>query len=216
MKRFLLILAAIAVGAGALLLLSKKDTQAPSNNSANTASSLSLAKRTVGTGPVEIVEFGDFQCPGCGQIYPIVKQVKEQNKDKINFKFRHFPLQSIHPNARAAARAAEAASAQDKFYAMHDALYENQNTWSASTNAPAIFEQYAAQLGLDMTKYKADVASSEINDIVNADLREAQDRKFNGTPTFLIDGKEVPVESIQTVESFTKVIDDALAAKKQQ
>lgn len=213
MKRFLTIIAIVAVGVAALLILGRKDTQAPNSSDSSSNSTSSIAKRTVGTGPVEVVEFADFQCPGCGSFYPIVKQVKEQNKEKITFKFKHFPLQSIHTNARAAARATEAAANQDKFFEMHDILYENQASWSSSNNAPAIFEQYASQIGLNLEKYKSDVASSAVNDSINADLKEAQDKKLSGTPTIFIDSKEFDTKDIQTVESFTKAIDDALAAK---
>lgn len=158
---------------------------------------------------VVLVEYGDFQCPACGAYFPIVKEVVEKYKNDIQFQFRNFPLQQIHPNARAAARTAEAAGKQNKYWEMHDLLYEQQKTWEQSTAVNTIFEGYAKQLGLDVAKFKTDFASSAVNETINADLAEGQRLGVNSTPTFFLQGKKIE-DSPRDVEGFSKLIDQAI------
>jgi len=210
-KKFLIIvLVAVAViGGGAML---KKDSKSNTTTASPT-------NHTFGSGSTGVVlkEYGDFQCPGCGAFFPIVKEVKEKYKDKITFQYVHFPLSQIHQNALSAHRAAEAAGNQGKFWEMHDLLYNNQNTWKSSTLVSRDFESYAQQLGLDMTKYKTDYASAQTNNIIQADIKTGQDLKVTGTPTFFIDGKQVEDNnSISTVATFSAAIDAAIAAKTGQ
>lgn len=158
---------------------------------------------------VTLVEYGDFQCPACGSYYPIVKQVKEKYKDDIKFQFRNLPLSQIHPNAFAGARAAEAAGLQNKYWEMHDTLYEQQNTWSSASNPKSYFEDYASQLGLDTAQFKTDFASSAVNKAINADI--AAFKKTGATmqtPSFFLNGKSI--KTTASLESFTKQIDQAL------
>ena len=109
---------------------------------------------------VTLTEYGDYQCSACKSFYPVTKQVKEKYGDRVRFQFRNLPLTSIHPNAFAGARAAEAADLQGKFWEMHDLLYDNQDPsgqtgWVASKDPLSdYFSKYAEQLGLDMTKFK--------------------------------------------------------------
>lgn len=171
---------------------------------------------------VKVIEFGDFECPACGFFYPIVKEVKEKYKDQISFQFRHFPLVQSHRNALASHRAAEAAGKQGKFYEMHDLLYGNQEDWNGPSsrdpvgipteNAIKIFEGYAEQLGLDMTKFRADVQDSTTSGTINADTAEGKSQyEIAGTPTFIINGKKIEdTATIDTVEEFSKLIDEAL------
>ncbi|MDQ3093720.1 MAG: DsbA family protein [bacterium] len=217
MKRVVIIVLIVAVAILGLNFLSKSSEDKVNNDPNNKASATQsgIEARSFGTGPVEVVEYADFQCPGCASFFPVVSQVKEANKDKITFKFKHFPLQTIHPNARAAHRAAQAAANQGKFWELHDLLYQNQTSWNNSTNAAGIFETFAGQIGLDMERYQADVASSDTNSVINADVAEAGTKNVTGTPTFFIDGKEISVQDLQTVEAFTKKIDEAFAAKQQ-
>lgn len=150
---------------------------------------------------VVLVEYGDFQCPGCGSLYPTLKEVKEQYKDKIAVVFRHLPLTNIHPNAKAAAAAAEAAARQNKFWEMHDLLYENQQQWSSAqaNNRSGFFESYAEQIGLDMEKYRADVGSPAVTERVNRDLGIARQAGFElSTPTLILNGKQIELGTIQT------------------
>jgi protein-disulfide isomerase len=166
-------------------------------------------------GIITLTEYGDFQCPACGQFFPIIKQVKEQFKDQIRFEFRHFPLVQIHPNATSAHRAAQAAANQGKFWEMHDLMYGNQESWNVSKNSSAIFETYARQIGLDEAKYKTDAESSGVLAIINADIAMGKDLKVSGTPTFFIDGKVIEdTNSIASVADFSKVLQAAIDAKQ--
>lgn len=158
---------------------------------------------------VKLVEYGDYQCPFCGEYYSVVKQMAADFNDKIQFQFRNFPLVNNHPNAFAGARAAEAAALQNKFWEMHDKLYEenviyNQaqqqgqtyNTWINASDPSSYFIQYAQGLGLNVTQFKTDYASSKVNDLINADMAEGNKLKINGTPTFFLDGTQVNLNKV--------------------
>ena len=209
-KRFLIILAAIVVVFGGLLIFNKKEESNSPSGGGKTAA-LSEHKEE-GTSGVVLIEYGDFQCPACGQYYPVVKQLKEQYKGKVTFQFRHLPLTEIHQNALISSRAAEAAGLQGKFFEMHDKLYEGQQTWSSSTNPTPIFEGYAQALGLDMNKFREDMRSEQVNDTIQADRAEAKKQNYQSTPTFVLDGKKI--ENPESMQEFTKVLDDAIAAKQ--
>lgn len=166
-------------------------------------------------GVITVTEYADFQCPACASFFPIVAQVKEQFKDKVRFEYKHFPLVKIHPNATSAHRAAQAAAVQNKFWEMHDLLYQNQQSWQGSSNAASIFEQYASEINLDMTKYATDVASSDVLAAINADLEAGKQLNVNSTPTFFVDGKQVEdTTSIASVDGFASVIQAAIDAKQ--
>jgi protein-disulfide isomerase len=212
-NRFVLVLAACAVLFFGLLVFNKKD--APSTNT-----SISATSHTQGNGPVTLVEYGDFECPGCGRFHPVLKQVKEKYGDKITFQFRNFPLTQIHQNAMIAHRAAEAADKQGKFWEMHDFLYENQSSWVAQagatqSSASSIIEAFARQLNLNMDQFNSDRASSTVNDAIQADIRAGQDLRVDSTPTFFLDGTKLE-NARDTLEYFSEKIDAALAAKNPQ
>jgi protein-disulfide isomerase len=164
-----------------------------------------------GKSGVTLVEYGDYQCPYCQQYYPILKQVQAQFNDQIYFQFRNFPIINVHQNAFAGARAAEAAALQDKFWEMHDLLYENQSQWSESSDPSSFFKQYAKQLGLNVDQFQKDYASSQVNDAINADLAAGRKLGVQGTPTFFLDGKEIKVNA--SAASFEKQIKEAIAKK---
>jgi protein-disulfide isomerase len=208
-SRFSLILIACVVIFGGILFFSKKDAEAPKNSDGST---VQASNHTKGEGKkkVTLTEYGDFQCPACAGFYPIVEEVVEKYKEDITFQFRSFPLRSIHPNAMAAHRAAEAASVQNKFWEMYNQLYQTQTSWSNLPDATSTFRTYAQGLGLDMTKYDADVKSEASNLIVNADLAEGQKLGITSTPTFLINGKKI--ENPKDAAAFEKLIKDAIEA----
>lgn len=157
---------------------------------------------------VTLVEYGDFQCPVCGQYYPIVEQVKAKYKDQIAFQFKNLPLPQIHPNAMAAAKAGEAAAKQGKFWEMYSQLFTSQSEWSSLSSATSTFEAYAKNIGLDMTKYKTDVASGTTNSSINADVAEFNKTGYQkATPTFVLNGKQIKPND---VDSFSKLIDAEL------
>src|SRR6478672_343329 len=129
-SRWIIFVLICVVTLGGLVLLSKKDTvnvdkEDPTKAVSETASSIGDHVYGNKAAKVVLIEYGDFQCPGCGGAFPQLKTIKETYKDQIAFIFRDFPLTTIHPNALAAATAAESAGLQGKFWEMHDMLYEN-------------------------------------------------------------------------------------------
>jgi len=212
-KRFLLILASIIVVFGGLLIFNKRGNNAENSNGDGQNSQSQLSKHVIpGKSGVTLVEWGDFQCPGCGAMFPVVEQLRTKYAGEVTFQFSHYPLVEIHQNALIAARAAEAASMQGKFWEMHDKLFQNQQVWSSNTSPNTLFEEYAKQIGLDVEKFKSDQKSEQVNNIVQADRKEAQKKGFKGTPTFVLDGKEIKTPN--SLEEFEKIIDEALANKK--
>lgn len=209
-KGFVIVLVAIFTIFLGIFVFTGGDDKTKSNGS-NAKPSEHIYSKT--DSKVTLVEYGDFQCPYCYQYEPIVAQVREKYKGKINFQFRNFPLQATHQNAFAAHRAAEAANKQGKFWEMHDTLYQNQKQWSEAQSVNPYFENYARQIGLDVNKYKTDFASKEINAIINADMKAGNDLKVTGTPTFFLNGKKVEVSA--DLASFEKVIDTALVKEGQ-
>jgi protein-disulfide isomerase len=132
---------------------------------------------------VELVEFGDYQCPHCGRAYPIIKQVQEALGDQLKFVFRNFPLAEIHPQARIAAVATEAANRQGKYWEMHDIVFENQQ----QLRLPQLLG-YARTLGLNMEQFETDIGDDALTDIIDEDFESGVRSGVNGTPTFFIDG----------------------------
>jgi protein-disulfide isomerase len=166
-----------------------------------------------GQSGVTVVEYGDYQCPFCGDAYAPIKQAVADLNDQIFFQFRNYPLTSLHQNAFAAARAAEAASMQNKFWEMHDALYESQDQWSNEGNPVPFFNQLAQQLGLNTTRFKADYASGKVNNLINADLAAGGKLKIQGTPTFFINGKQTSLPYQKGAAAVEQTIKDAIPAK---
>lgn len=204
-KRFWGIILVICLVFVGIVVFSKDNN--PTNN-------VKPTNHVVGTdkNSVTLVEYGDFQCPACGKYYPTVHQIVEEYKDRIQFQFRNLPLSQIHQNAFSAARAAEAADKQSKYWEMYDMLYQNQSVWAESDNPKNNYVEYAKQLGLDIDKFNSDYASKAVNDIINADLDAfAKTKETKQTPTFFLNGKKINPDA--SVESFKKVIDEALGDK---
>lgn len=130
---------------------------------------------------VTLTEYGDYQCPSCGEAYPIVKNLQRHFGEDLLFVFRNFPLQDAHPDAFSAALAAEAAGKQDKFWEMHDVLYENQDRLDQEA-----LEYYAEKLGLDMNQFLEDLQSNDIRKKVENDIESGLRSGVNGTPSFYI------------------------------
>ena len=186
-KTFWAIIAVIVVIFGGVLVFKGNKAGAPTSNS-----SVQPTHHVKGTGKVTLVEYGDYQCPFCSQFHPVVNQVIETYGNKITFQFRNLPLIEIHKNAYAAARAAEAAGLQNKYFEMYDLLYSNQSTWGESNKAQDYFNQYASDLHLDMTKFKKDATSNQVNDMINADVNAFNKLGYQkSTPTFILDGKKI-------------------------
>ena len=135
--------------------------------------------------PVTLVEYGDFECPFCGMAYPVVKELRRRMGSRMRFVFRHFPRPE-HPHARHAAEASESAAAQgtEKFWAMHDTLFEHQQALD-----DAHLEQYAADLGLDVERCRRELAEHVHRDRVQADVTSGIHSGAHGTPTFFVNGQ---------------------------
>ena len=142
---------------------------------------------------VVLIEYGDFQCPGCGGIHPTIKKVTEKYKDQIAFVFRNFPIASKHPNARAAAAAVEAAGLQGKYWEMHNMVFESQASWENLTanDRGNFFIDYAKQLHLDESKFKADMESENTSQKINYDQALGKKAGVEATPTFFLNGKKI-------------------------
>ena len=209
-KRFIgTILAVILVVAGFLWLTK------PNPDSASSSAQPTNHIEGEGAKGITLIEYGDYQCPACGSYYPVLKSLVETYKADIFFQFRNYPLDSIHQNARAGARAAEAANMQGKFWEMHDMLYENQTSWQSASDPLSFYTSYAKQIGIaDIDKFTTDYKSAAVNDLINADLKEGQKLSITSTPTFVLDGKKLE-ENPRDQESFNKLIADAIAAKQQ-
>jgi protein-disulfide isomerase len=148
---------------------------------------LPVGKRDHIQGPIDasmtLLEYGDYECPACGQAYWIIKAVQKALVGRLRFVFRNFPLANIHPHAEHAAEAAEAAAAQKKFWEMHDVLYENQDALEDDN----IF-QYATDLGFEATRLLEEIESGAHIGRVREDFQSGIRSGVNGTPTFFING----------------------------
>lgn len=134
--------------------------------------------------PVVIVEYGDYECPHCLQAHGIVNELHERLGDRFSYVFRHFPIRSSHVHAQHAAEAAEAAAAQGKFWEMHDKLFANQD----ALDDEALI-RYAGEIGLDVERFKRELAERVYAERVNEDFRSGVRSGANGTPTFYINGE---------------------------
>lgn len=131
--------------------------------------------------PVTVVEYGDFECPHCGQAHFILNELAEVVGDSMRLVFRHFPLKTVHPHAEMAAEAAEAADAQRLFWEMHDVLFENQHALDERHLA-----SYAAALGMDLKRFVSDLSERRFQPRVREDFLRGVQSGVNGTPTFFI------------------------------
>jgi protein-disulfide isomerase len=219
-KRFWAIIGIIVVIFGGIIIINKHSK----NNSGNAAAATNHVIGNTAS-KVTLVEYGDYECPVCEGYYPTVQAVQQKYNDTVKFQFRNLPLSQVHPNAFAGARAAEAADKQGKFWEMHDALYSSTNwqEWSTANpnSANKYFENYAKQLGLNLTQFKKDFASSTVNNRINADIAAFnQTKQSMATPTFFINGKYVDNHKLvdstgnPSVTSFSKLLDEALKNTK--
>lgn len=155
----------------------------------------------IGTGAVQIVEFGDFQCPACGAAEPRLAKLRADYDGKVNFVFRNFPLAQIHKNAVAAANAAESAGAQGKYWEMHDKLYANQTEWSDLSNPADKFAEYATSIGIDGTKVKKAIQDKAYQQFIDTDMADGEALQVNSTPTVFIDGKKLSANDYETMKA---------------
>lgn len=168
---------------------------------------------------ITIVEFSDFQCPFCAKFHETTLPLLEQNyisTGKVNFVYRDFPIQSIHPNAIPAALTSECADDQGKFWEMHDMIFESQGIWQGLEvlQSVSIFKQYAADLGLDADEFDLCVDSGKHLDEIRNDLDDGRNYGVTGTPGFFVGNEKVGFTKLigaQPFSSFQKVIDSQLS-----
>jgi protein-disulfide isomerase len=153
--------------------------------------------------PVTLLEYGDYECPYCGQANLVVDKVVQQLGNKICFAFRNFPLTQIHPHAQHAAEAAECAGAQNKFWDMHDILYENQQALEDKN-----LVEYAEILELDMPRFQDDFYNHTFALRVREDFLSGIRSGVNGTPTFYLNG--IRYNDSWDQETLTKTLRDTI------
>ena len=151
---------------------------------------------------VTVVEFSDFQCPFCSRVNPTMDEIQKAYGDQVRIVFKHLPLR-IHSKAPQAHAAAEAAHRQGKFWEMHDAIFANQRDLSEET-----YVKYAGEIGLDVDRFKKDMAAAEIKAKIDADAKEASTLGVTGTPGFFINGRFL--SGARPFDSFKTLIDEEL------
>ncbi len=212
----ILIAIAVAVVIGGILLAIFANPQPTAPGAAVDEKSLIRDNSHMTKSPnakVNLVEFGDFECPGCAAASPRVKEIVEFYKDNpdVNFVFRNFPLDTIHKNAHIGAEAAEAAGKQGKYWEMHHLLYEQQNEWSKAADPLEILVGYATSLGLNGDEFRQAVSQRLFAEIIKADQDDGKAVGVNSTPSFFLNGVRVETPAVPTVDELKKKIDEALA-----
>ncbi|QSB14714.1 thioredoxin domain-containing protein [Natronosporangium hydrolyticum] len=201
------LLAVLLVGLGALFFFVDRSDEGAVDGNLVAADSHRLAS-TEGD-QVALVEFLDFECPACAQVFPAVEQLRTEYDGQITYVPRQFPLSS-HPNAENAARAAEAAGVQGQFEQMYVLLFENQPQWrGAGGDQTETFVGYAEQLGLDVEQFRADLTSPEVTERIREDRTAGQEAGVTGTPTFFLNGERLDVPP--TYDALKSAVDEALA-----
>ncbi len=191
---FVVVTIGLLLGVGALLV--NFGNSAPENKIiTDVAGEMRLVK---GEGEIVLVEFSDLQCPACQSVQAPLKQILSKYEGKVKLVYRHYPLNSIHKNADIASRASEAAHLQGKFWEMHDTLFEKQREWEKLGDPREKFAEYATALGLDATKFLADIESQEVKDKVAIDLLAATNYRLSGTPSFFVNGESVEFANLDS------------------
>jgi len=210
---FVIIVIVLVAGIAAFIIFGRKKTNdsnnafvaTPAQVSVSAATPLPQASPTATipiekpnvkvSSPVVLEEYGDYQCPPCGLLYPVLKDIEHEYGKQLQIVFHHFPLTKIHKNAMNAARAAEAARNQGKFWEMHDRLYRNQNAWKDLDDPRPMFIQYARDLGLNTDRFTRDLDSPDVEQRIAADMQKGTSIGITGTPTLLIDGNMLRYEA---------------------
>ena len=151
-----------------------------------------------GTGDVELLEYGDFQCPYCRDAVRAIERVLQRLDGRVRFAFRHFPVATKHPRALQYAEAAEAAAAQGRFWEMHDLLFAEPDPEPVAL---------AARLGLDVARFEAELRSGAPAERVAADRAEGEARGVSGTPAFFVAGERH--RGFYDVEGLVDALEDA-------
>ncbi len=200
------VVAVIVVGLFGFIIYNAQQRKSEQQQVANTRVEISdtgWSKGATESAEVTLVEFADFQCPGCKANVPLIEQALEEYGDQLRMVYKHFPLTSIHQNAKPAALAAEAAGRQEMFWEMHDVLFDRQAEWSVLGVGEARnkFSEYAQELGLNVQQFTADINNPELEQTVNDQMNEGTQLGVMGTPTFFVNGKRVESGSYSFLQS---------------
>lgn len=156
---------------------------------------------------VQLVEFGDFQCPACAFYAPWVTQLRTEFKNEIGVTFRHFPLRQNHQNAQLASQVAEAAGLQGKFWLAVDAIYDGQKTWADQLSARGTLLNLVRSTGVNMAKLEADLDSTVVKNKIEQHYQSGLRSGVGGTPTFYLNGKKIV--NPKSYDEFKQLITDA-------
>jgi protein-disulfide isomerase len=207
MKRYLPVLIivvafSLAAGGGIFLFLSKQRTLKAEAEAARPTLESTVGKpgarpphiRGAITATITLEEFGDFECPPCGMLSPVLEQLEKDYGERLRVIFREFPM-PMHKHGLDAARAAEAAGLQGKFWEMHDMLYHNRFSWPGAADVVGLFADYAKTLKLDPERFKNDFAGPQVSARIAADKERASSLGVDRTPTLFIDDRQLPVSN---------------------
>lgn len=168
---------------------------------------------------VTVIEYGDFECPACGEYFPVMQQLLQKYGSNVLFVFRNFPLTTIHPFAEISAQAAEAAGLEggaSKYWAMHDMLYAKQADWSTNSAltpaqvASQYFDGYAQSIGLNVNTFNTDMSAASVASKIQTDLNGGNAAQIDHTPTFFVNLKQIPNPT--GLSDFENTLNAALAS----
>ena len=221
MKRFLpfVIIAVALIGALVVVLILVRSSQRSGNSNNPTPDPSTSAGaepphiRGNPNAKVTLEEFADFQCPSCGLYHPELKKIEAEFGDRLRVIFRERPLVPPHDHALIAAQAAEAAGLQNRFWEMHDKLYDNQKEWSEARDIMPMFVDYAKQIGLDTDRFLRDLNGEVVVARIFQDGKRAHTLNINATPTFFVNGKEAIGDQWKP-EGLRAMINQALSEAK--
>ncbi len=202
---FVVVLALIVWG---LIAAMDKGSAGPKGTKLGTPAPVTFADHVRGpeSAPVTLIEYSDFQCPACQNYYPVVERLLASSTVPIRMVYRHFPLPQ-HANAVISAQASEAAALQGKFWEMYSFIFANHAEWTGLNDPREVFAGYAQRIGLNVTRFKADMDGAVAKDMVQKQLAESRSVGINQTPTFFLNGKMI--ENPQGYEPFKAVIEAA-------
>jgi len=217
---FLVVVTAGVIIAGAY---SSKTSSGNGNSGfvTTTAPAITVSDWTEGNpnAKVSFIEYGDFECPACGEYNPVVKQLVQNYSSTVLFVFRNFPLYTIHPFAGISAQAAEAAGLEGgvaKYWAMNDLLYTKQSEWSVNSGltpqqvVSQYLDGYAQSLGLDVNTFNTDINATSVSQKIQTDVAGGTSAQIDHTPTFFINRKQIPNPA--SLSDFDTILNAALAS----
>ena len=202
----------LAVGGGAYFYRVKRSANPPPTLAKTETAPSGETVHVLGpaNAAVTLEEFGDFQCPPCARLSEPINQLQKQHNIKVIY--RNFPL-AMHAHAKEAACAAEAAGRQGKFWEMHDLLFREQEVWSHSNDARALFQAYAGMLQLDLSRFKSDVESPEVTQKIEVDQRRGTEIGVKTTPTLFLNNQAI-APSDTNPDKLPALVENAIKGNK--